>query len=177
MGVSDWIAIAVLGAGAIMGTLGHRAIRLIGGALILAALLGLGIGHYHNVELPPPVPPRPPTPHLRSDEPKQYTERTARELATLFVGRTPLQASKLIESDVSKWLKVFGEVKMIWRSNSEGDVGLILSDGPASIQCAFGSQWADYFTKINQGDVISVEGQILDSQIGSPLYLTKCEVD
>ena len=66
---------------------------------------------------------------------------------------------------------------MIWRSNSQGDVAVILHDGPASVQCAFNSQWSEYLTKTNQGDWISVEGQILDSQIGTPVYLTKCEVD
>ena len=166
----------MLGAGAIMGTLGRSAIRVAGGALIAAAAIGWVIDHHRSFEPPRHTSTTPERP-LRSGEPKQYTDRTARELATLFVGRTPLQAAKLIEGDVGKWLKMFGEVKMIWRSNSQGDVAVILHDGPASVQCAFNSQWSEYLTKTNQGDWISVEGQILDTQIGTPLYLTKCEVD
>ena len=51
MGTSDWLAIAILGAGAIMGTLGRRIIRVIGVALIVAAVGGLAFWHgYYRTE-------------------------------------------------------------------------------------------------------------------------------
>jgi hypothetical protein len=170
----------IVALGALLAIRLSRQVALWGATVLVGIALYLG-----SFWLPAWIFPQAPTtpsvvavaPPLRSGEPKQYTDRTARELATLFVGRTPLQAAKLLEADVGKWLKVFGEVKMIWRSNSQGDVAVILQDGPASVQCAFGSQWSDYLAKTNQGDLISVEGQILDSQIGNPLYLVKCEVD
>lgn len=49
MGISDWIAIAVLGAGAVMGTLGKRLIRAIGITLIMVALVGAAFSHRESL--------------------------------------------------------------------------------------------------------------------------------
>jgi hypothetical protein len=47
MGTSDWIAIAALGAGGLMGTLGKRAVRFIGIALVVFGVGGLIYSHFY----------------------------------------------------------------------------------------------------------------------------------
>jgi hypothetical protein len=112
------------------------------------------------------------------DRPLQGRARhRARELTALFVGRTPLQANKLIEGEIGKWLKVSGTFNNAYKSNSQGDSAVFIQDGSAAIQCAFGPQWTEQINKLNRGDSVSVEGQVWDLQPGNPLYLTKCEVD
>jgi hypothetical protein len=148
-------------------------IALYGGAILLSP----------NHDVFPVLPtvsnkPPPPPGSSRPSGPKQYTERTARELAALFVGRTPLQANKLIEGEVGKWLKVRGEFNNAYQSNSQGDSSVFIQDGrSAMIQCAFSARWTDQIDKLNRGDPISVEGQIIGAQLGNPFWLVKCEFD
>jgi hypothetical protein len=57
MGTSDWLAIAALGAGALMGTLGKRTVRAIGIVLVVLGIGGLAYSHfYQNADAQPTAP-------------------------------------------------------------------------------------------------------------------------
>jgi hypothetical protein len=48
LGPSDWIAIAAIGAGALMGIMGKRIVAVLGIALLLLGLGGLGFSVYRG---------------------------------------------------------------------------------------------------------------------------------
>jgi hypothetical protein len=50
MGASDWIAVVLLGLGAIMGTFGRRMIRMAGVALIVVGVIGWFVWREHQVD-------------------------------------------------------------------------------------------------------------------------------
>ncbi len=122
---------------------------------------------------PPTASPKPST----TVGPRRYTDKTAGELVTFFVGRTTLQANKLIEEEVGKWLKVRGTFKNAFTNNSQGDLTVFIREGSAVIQCNFPPQSADRIKDLRDGDPIAIEGQIISNQLGNPFWLMKCEFD
>src|ERR1700676_1303633 len=61
MGASDWLAIGLVGVGALMGTPGPKIVRLGGGALFILAVVGWAVSHYWNTGVStPPVLSHPP---------------------------------------------------------------------------------------------------------------------
>lgn len=155
------------------------AARQVGLAVIVIAIGALAWYFYHGEapHLPPPAPITGPSPPSTIAGPGQYTDKTAGELVTFFVGRTTLQANKLIEGEVGKWLKVTGIFKNAFTNNSQGDLTVLIRDGSAMIQCNFSSQWTDRIKDLHDGDPIAVEGQIISNQLGNPFWLVKCAFD
>jgi hypothetical protein len=52
---SDWIAIGVLGAGALMGTLGRRVVRVCGFVIMLVAVVGWWLAPFPKADAPSPI--------------------------------------------------------------------------------------------------------------------------
>jgi hypothetical protein len=176
----------IVAVGGILAIRMNRQVALWGATVIIGAALYGSSFFLSSQILPPNTPPAIPpnqSPHtapVRLPSPtvaRQYTSRTAQELEAIYIGRTPLQAETLIQDDEGKWLKVRGQYVTAWKANSEGESGVIIRDGSASIQCAFGSEWSAQIRKLNPGDTISAEGQFIGAAAnGSPLYVTSCEL-
>ena len=50
MGISDWIAVSLVGLGALMGTFGRNVIRITGVTLIVVSALGVTLSHYRQAD-------------------------------------------------------------------------------------------------------------------------------
>jgi hypothetical protein len=92
MGPSDWIALGMLGVGAIMGTFGPTAVRILGVVIFLAAIVGWGISHNRESGTPP-ASPAPPQRRLSARERQVIVERLSQ-----FKG-TPIAAGASFGDD------------------------------------------------------------------------------
>jgi hypothetical protein len=107
---------------------------------------------------------------------REFTDRTPRELLTLYDGRTPLQANPLIEPFKGKWIKASGKILNLIPDGMPDTSIAVLRDGDRTIECRLGPQWSSHVFKLNKDDVLTVIGKIASHQNGSQLYLLECEI-
>lgn len=117
--------------------------------------------------IPPPPPPTP-------LGPRQFTDRTARELLALYDGRTPFQADPLIAKYKGLWIRVRGQVLNVLPDGRPNWSIVVLKDGDRIIECRVSPQGFDRASKLNKDDVANIEGKISETQNGSQLYLLDC---
>jgi hypothetical protein len=177
LGPSDWIAIAAIGAGALMGVLGKRVVAIIGGILLGLGLGGLAISLYQGDSVPPKLPPTNPLPPLPRTPPattaeRIYTDKTVDDMLGPCAGHTSLQCSNFVAPEVGKWLTTKGTVANIFPPAM-----LILIVGPKNqgVQCYFRDEWKPKLAGYSNSDGITVTGKIEQVQVGI-LVLSDCEL-
>lgn len=111
-----------------------------------------------------------------ADKPRQFLDRTPRELFALYEGRTPFQADPIIQPYKGKWIRAEGRIINLLPDGMPGHSIAVLQDGNMVIECRLDERWTDKIVKLNKGEILSVLGQIGPSQNGSQLYLTNCEI-
>jgi len=142
-------------------------------------------------KLPPPYAPTPittPTPISLPDIQKRSAERIPAERIMVPDNITPdylsgfydqhieVQADKLAEIYIGKWIRVSGPMRDVW----EGDDGMLalmrISDGNnMSIGMRFDMKWKDRLSVLSKNTTITVLGQIARIQLGQ-LNLHNCEL-
>jgi hypothetical protein len=118
----------------------------------------------------------PPSKAVSLDDQREFTSRTPRQLLTLYDGRTPLQADKLMEPYKGLWIQAQGVVFTILPDGVPGHSIGVLRSNNDTIECRFGPSWSHHLARVDKGDTISVVGKISSIQNGSQLYLLDCEV-
>lgn len=106
---------------------------------------------------------------------ERFTDKTVAQLLSLFDGRTPLQASPLIEPFRGLWIRVSGVVL----STVDGgvDAVAVLQSEGRHVECRFPKTFAVALRRYDKGDTMKVAGVIAPHQNGQQLYLTSCKLD
>ena len=109
-----------------------------------------------------------------SPKDREFTTKTVRQLLSLYEGRTPLQADKLLAPDKQKWITV-GAIVETLLPEGERSIGVLKSESD-TIECRFRKYWKEKLNSLKKGDTIKVIGKISNTQNGSQLYLSDCEI-
>lgn len=128
------------------------------------------------------------TPVLIQDHAEKPSERitvnvSAEYLTGFFREHTSIQADKLAEAYLGKWMQVSGYVKNVWSSSAGKEYHLILIHQPdkepkyPSVYCLlnFGMEWSERLSVIKRDDPLTAIGKIL-KVASSDLELSECEV-
>lgn len=110
------------------------------------------------------------------DQQRIFTDKSVRDLLSLFDGRLPFQADKLIEPFKGTWIKGEGVVRNIIADGVPGHSIVVLSSGGDQIECRFGALWSSDIGRLDREDTLRFVGKIGSLQNGQQLYLSNCEV-
>lgn len=108
-------------------------------------------------------------------QPRQFTDKTARELLALYDGRTPIQADPLITPYKGLWIRVRGQVLNVLPDGRSNWSVVVLKDGDRIIECRVDPRGFAQANKLNKDDWANLDGKISANQNGSQLYLLDCE--
>jgi hypothetical protein len=102
---------------------------------------------------------------------------TPEYLMGFYKEHTDVQAAKLAESYIGKWIKQSGKVANVASSESMRTWEVYFADSRAEyiVSLAFDQTWADRVSVLKRGEQISVLGQIGRFD-GSHLHLVHCEL-
>jgi hypothetical protein len=112
----------------------------------------------------------------KKEQPRQQGASVSpRQLLTLYENRTPLQADKLLQPYKGTQIESEGTVLTILSDGGNGVIG-VLRNGTDTIECRFSAKWRDVLSSKEKGDRVGFRGTISESQNGSQLYVSNCEV-
>lgn len=141
----------------------------------LLGLLWLYMGSVSKSHPPVPLVATPAAPPTPSPAPREFANRTPRQLLAFYENLTPFQADKLIQPYKGLWIEAESQILNIL-AEGQGRSIVILRDAKDTIDCRFGPQWGDAIGRLATGETLRVIGKINDSQNGQQLYLSECEV-
>jgi hypothetical protein len=95
--------------------------------------------------------------------------------ASFYVGKTGLQADKLISPHKGRWLETSGTISML-HPDGKGAVCMLTRDSRRPVECRFSERWVDRLDQCSNGDTLQVVGKIAPHQNGAQLYLLECEI-
>lgn len=107
-------------------------------------------------------------------ERKIYTLRTAQELFDEFKNRTDMEAQRLLQPHIGKWLVVEDVVKNVLEQDRSIAVLVGKRLGP-TICLVFEKDWQQQLETLREGDAIMAEGRISEVD-SSAMYLSNCEM-
>jgi len=147
------IGSSLLGIGLIVG-----ALLLLGGILILDIIHGSGPFTRKTPGVTPSIPASLP----RSEADRVVVRHSPEDILGLFKGLTDVQAQRLIEPYIGKWLEVLGDVADIQLSGNAYLVGFSYSHGtPYNVTMTFEKdKWGDRLPNLKPNDPIRVLGRI-----------------
>jgi hypothetical protein len=102
-----------------------------------------------------------------------FTNRTVRELLSLYEGHTSIQGDELMKPFIGMWIKVTGIVSEI--NPLPGGYLAVLSVKGDAVGAKFDEKWAKELKRTFRGDTIKLQGKI---RIREPiaLYIEDCEL-
>jgi hypothetical protein len=170
---------------------GNDQARLVGGVLTGVGSFGFLSGialllwpHRRRDVSPAPAPSTPPPATRRSvvpasaPEPRLFTDRSPEDLVGFFSrGLTDMQAQKLFDPFVGKWLRISGPVSTVRPSGmvSFADRGGWQQEKKGVYLFFDGPEWLDRLAMLSPGTEISAVGRI-DGVSQSTLVLHHCEL-
>jgi hypothetical protein len=114
---------------------------------------------------------------VRAKTDRVMVNATPAYLTGLYKGYTKIQADKLAESFVGKWMKLSGPLNDV--TNSSGDYVVYLENhlfpSGSAVAMRFDKSWKDRLSVLKVGDTIGVLGQIKDID-RVIVFLEKCEL-
>ncbi|WBU29025.1 hypothetical protein OOZ54_20530 [Rhodopseudomonas palustris] len=114
-------------------------------------------------------------PTTEPPEKREYTNRSVRDLLSLYEGKTAFQADKLMEPYKGMWLETEGKIVGLY-PDGQGAAVAALRNGGDMIECRFPAESSKALGRYNNGEELKVRGKISTVQNGQQLYLLYCEV-
>jgi hypothetical protein len=117
-----------------------------------------------------------PSPSLQaSNESRSFTDATPNYLLQIYNNHTDIQASRLVQPYMGKWMKVEGIVEQVAPEPYGGGIYAVIAyDKDAFLGLRFKANWHDRVFSLVKGDRIAVVGRLENVQ-PMGLTLSECE--
>lgn len=102
---------------------------------------------------------------------------TPEYLISFFKEHTAIQAKKLSEVYIGKWMEISGVVREVTPIDSQTEIAMLTFKQPSDLTTLFfrTKKWVDRVSGLRRGDSISAVGQI-DKVVSSHIELEHCEL-